>query len=64
MDLDAIPKRYLTDKEELNKDLLHQVLAVNAVTGRQVIRTKALSLREAIETVTIPYSEQLSHTSS
>ncbi|KAJ9059251.1 hypothetical protein DSO57_1004234 [Entomophthora muscae] len=64
MDLDASPKCYLTDKEELKKDLLHQVMAVNAVTRRQAIMTKALPLCEAIETVTIPYYEQLSHHSS
>ncbi|KAJ9049677.1 hypothetical protein DSO57_1021936 [Entomophthora muscae] len=57
MDPDAIPERNLPDKEEVNKDLLHQVLAVNAVTERQAIWTEALSLRDAIETVSIPYYE-------
>ncbi|KAJ9059005.1 hypothetical protein DSO57_1006778 [Entomophthora muscae] len=64
MDPDASPERYLPGKEEVNKDLIHQVLAVNAVTRRQAIQPKALLLREAIETVTLPYAEQLSHSSS
>ncbi|KAJ9074737.1 hypothetical protein DSO57_1003391 [Entomophthora muscae] len=64
MDLDASSERYLPEKEGVNKDLLHQVLAVNAITRRQAIRTKALPLCEAIETVSIPYAEQLSHPSS
>ncbi|KAJ9063538.1 hypothetical protein DSO57_1000116 [Entomophthora muscae] len=64
MDLDASTECYLPEKEEVNKDLLLQVLAVNAVIRRQAIRIKALPLREAIETVSIPYAEQLSHPSS
>ncbi|KAJ9084734.1 hypothetical protein DSO57_1021239 [Entomophthora muscae] len=39
MDLDASPERYLPEKEEVNNDLLHQFLAVNAVTTRQGIHT-------------------------
>ncbi|KAJ9052372.1 hypothetical protein DSO57_1034920 [Entomophthora muscae] len=57
MDLDASPECYLPDEEEVNKDLLYQVLAVNTVTRRQAIRTKALPFCEAIETVSIPYAD-------
>ncbi|KAJ9085418.1 hypothetical protein DSO57_1014247 [Entomophthora muscae] len=64
MNPDASPERYLPDKEGVNKDLLHQVLAVNAVTRRQAIRTEALPSCEAIETVLIPYTKQLLHPSS
>ncbi|KAJ9069162.1 hypothetical protein DSO57_1021420 [Entomophthora muscae] len=64
MDPDASPECYLPDEEEVSKDLLYGFLAVNAITRRQAIRTKALTSREAIETVTIPYAEQLSHSSS
>ncbi|KAJ9081976.1 hypothetical protein DSO57_1009197 [Entomophthora muscae] len=64
MDLDAIPECYLPDKEEMNKDLLHLVLTVKAVTRRQAIQTEALPPREAIETLLIPYAEKLSHPSS
>ncbi|KAJ9071163.1 hypothetical protein DSO57_1000168 [Entomophthora muscae] len=42
MDLDSSPERYLPEKESVNKDLLHQVLAVNSITERQAIRDKAL----------------------
>ncbi|KAJ9053576.1 hypothetical protein DSO57_1022962 [Entomophthora muscae] len=52
MDPYASPECFLPDKEEVNKDLLHQVLAVNAVTRRQAIRTKALpSLLTTLETL-------------
>ncbi|KAJ9088182.1 hypothetical protein DSO57_1025735 [Entomophthora muscae] len=64
MDLDASPECYLPEKEEVNEKLLHQVLAVNAIMRRQAIRTEALTLCEEIETVLIPYTEQLSHPSS
>ncbi|KAJ9074031.1 hypothetical protein DSO57_1010332, partial [Entomophthora muscae] len=64
MDPDASPECYQPDKEEVNKDLLHQVLAVNTVMRRQALRTEALPLREAIKTVSIPYAEKLSHPSS
>ncbi|KAJ9077927.1 hypothetical protein DSO57_1012091 [Entomophthora muscae] len=64
MDLNASPERYLPEKEEVNKDLLHQVLAVNTVTRRQAIHTEALPSCETIETVSIPYAKKLSHPSS
>ncbi|KAJ9088781.1 hypothetical protein DSO57_1019791 [Entomophthora muscae] len=51
MDPDTSPERYLPDKEEVNEDLLHQVLAVNAVTRSQAIHTEALPSCEAIKTV-------------
>ncbi|KAJ9056047.1 hypothetical protein DSO57_1037051 [Entomophthora muscae] len=60
----ASPEFYLPEKEEVNKDLLHQFLTVNTVTRRQATRTKALPSREVIETVSILYAEQLSHPSS
>ncbi|KAJ9063881.1 hypothetical protein DSO57_1036305 [Entomophthora muscae] len=59
MDLDASPERYLPDKEEVNKNFLHQLLAVNDVTRRQDIHTEALPSHEAIETVSISYAKQL-----
>ncbi|KAJ9069771.1 hypothetical protein DSO57_1015265 [Entomophthora muscae] len=61
IDPDTSPMRYLPDEEEVNKDLLHQVLDVNAVTRSKAIPTEALPSQEAIETVFIPYTEQLSH---
>ncbi|KAJ9087651.1 hypothetical protein DSO57_1031025 [Entomophthora muscae] len=64
MELNASPESFLPDKEDVNKGLLHQVLAVNTSTRRQAIRTKALPLCEAIETVSISYAEQLKHPSS
>ncbi|KAJ9084033.1 hypothetical protein DSO57_1028346 [Entomophthora muscae] len=60
MDQEACPKRYLPDKEEINKDLLHRVLAVNAVTRKQAIRTESIPSKEAVDTISIPYAEQLS----
>ncbi|KAJ9052327.1 hypothetical protein DSO57_1035283, partial [Entomophthora muscae] len=60
MDLDASPERYLPNKEEVNKDLFHLFLAVKI---RQAIQTEALPLCEAVETVSIPYDEQLSQPS-
>ncbi|KAJ9074570.1 hypothetical protein DSO57_1005021 [Entomophthora muscae] len=64
MDLNGSPEHYLPDEEEVTKDLLHQVLAVNNITRRQAICTEALPLQEAIETVSIPYAEQLSQSSN
>ncbi|KAJ9054708.1 hypothetical protein DSO57_1011249 [Entomophthora muscae] len=51
MDPATSPERYLPEKEELNKNLLNQVLSVNAVTRKQAIHTEALLFCEAIETV-------------
>ncbi|KAJ9068132.1 hypothetical protein DSO57_1031795 [Entomophthora muscae] len=59
LDQEACPERYLPDKEEINKDLLHRVLAVNAVTRKQVICTESLPSQEAVDTVSIPCAEQL-----
>ncbi|KAJ9065333.1 hypothetical protein DSO57_1020692 [Entomophthora muscae] len=64
MNLHTIPKNYLPDEEEVSEDLLHQVLAMNTVTRRQIIRTEALPSQEAIDTVLIPYTEKLSQPSS
>ncbi|KAJ9051341.1 hypothetical protein DSO57_1005343 [Entomophthora muscae] len=60
LDQEACPKRYLPDKEEINKDLLHRVLAVNTVTRKQAICTESLPSKEAVDTISIPYTEQLS----
>ncbi|KAJ9078891.1 hypothetical protein DSO57_1002127 [Entomophthora muscae] len=60
LDQEACPKRYFPNKEEINKDLLHRVLAVNTVTRMQAIRTKSISSKEAVDTISIPYAEQLS----
>ncbi|KAJ9055018.1 hypothetical protein DSO57_1008361 [Entomophthora muscae] len=60
LDQEACPERYFPDKEEINKDLLHRVLAVNTVTRKQAICTKSLPSKEAVDTVSIPYAEQLS----
>ncbi|KAJ9055586.1 DNA damage-inducible protein 1 [Entomophthora muscae] len=60
LDQEACPDQYLPDKEEINKDLLHWVLAVNAVTRKQAICTESLPSQEAVDTVSIPYAEQLS----
>ncbi|KAJ9066145.1 hypothetical protein DSO57_1012544 [Entomophthora muscae] len=57
---EACPERYLPDKEEINKDLLHRVLAINTVTRKQAICTESLPSKEAVDTVSIPYTEQLS----
>ncbi|KAJ9050557.1 hypothetical protein DSO57_1013359 [Entomophthora muscae] len=59
LDQEACPERYLPDKEEINEDLLHRVLAVNAVTRKQAIFTASLPSQEAIDTVSIPYAERL-----
>ncbi|KAJ9085864.1 hypothetical protein DSO57_1009704 [Entomophthora muscae] len=64
MDPDASPKRYLPDKEEVNEDLLCQVLTANAITRRQTIQTEVLPSCESVETVSIPYAEQLPQPSS
>ncbi|KAJ9078388.1 hypothetical protein DSO57_1007104 [Entomophthora muscae] len=50
----------MPDKEEINKDLLHRVLAVNTVTRKQAIRTESIPSKEAADTISIPYAEQLS----
>ncbi|KAJ9074029.1 hypothetical protein DSO57_1010330 [Entomophthora muscae] len=59
MDQEACPKRYLPDKEEINKDLLYRALAVNTVTKKQEICTESIPSKEAVDTISIPYSEQL-----
>ncbi|KAJ9066160.1 hypothetical protein DSO57_1012351 [Entomophthora muscae] len=60
LDQEACPKRYFPNKEEINEDVLHWVLAVNTVTRKQAIFTESLPSQEAVETVSIPYDEQLS----
>ncbi|KAJ9055751.1 hypothetical protein DSO57_1000609 [Entomophthora muscae] len=59
LDQEACPKRYLPDKEEINEDLLHRVLAVNTVIRKKEICTESLPSQEAVDTVSIPYTEQL-----
>ncbi|KAJ9089036.1 hypothetical protein DSO57_1016976 [Entomophthora muscae] len=59
LDQEACLKRCLSDKEEINEDLLYQVLAVKK-TRKQEIRTESLPSQEAVDTVSIPYNEQLS----
>ncbi|KAJ9064488.1 hypothetical protein DSO57_1030110 [Entomophthora muscae] len=49
----------MPNKEEINKDLLHRVLVVNAVTRKQAICTESLPFKEAVDTISIPYTEQL-----
>ncbi|KAJ9077479.1 hypothetical protein DSO57_1016423 [Entomophthora muscae] len=49
----------MPDKEEINKDLLHRVLAVNTVTRKQAILTESIPSKEAVDTISIPYAEQL-----
>ncbi|KAJ9052893.1 hypothetical protein DSO57_1029513 [Entomophthora muscae] len=49
----------MPDKEEINKDLLHRVLAVNTVKRKQAICTEGIPSREAVDTISIPYAEQL-----
>ncbi|KAJ9053142.1 hypothetical protein DSO57_1027239 [Entomophthora muscae] len=60
LDQEVCPKRYLPDKEEINKDLLYRVLAINTVTRKQAIHTESISSKEAVDTISIPYAEQLS----
>ncbi|KAJ9069794.1 hypothetical protein DSO57_1014907, partial [Entomophthora muscae] len=60
LDQEACPKRYLPDKEEINEDLLHQLLAVNTVKRKQAICTESLPFQEAVDAISIPYAEQLS----
>ncbi|KAJ9086744.1 hypothetical protein DSO57_1001003 [Entomophthora muscae] len=60
MDQEACLERYLPDKEEINEDLLHRVLAVNVVTRKQKICTESPPSQEAVDTVSIPYIERLS----
>ncbi|KAJ9050146.1 hypothetical protein DSO57_1017138 [Entomophthora muscae] len=60
LDQEACPKRYLPDKEEINEDLLHWILSVNTVTRKKEICTENLPSQEAVDTVSIPYAEQLS----
>ncbi|KAJ9068500.1 hypothetical protein DSO57_1028094 [Entomophthora muscae] len=59
LDQEACPERYLTDKEEINEDLLYRVLAVNTVTRKQAICMESLPSKEAVDTISIPYAEQL-----
>ncbi|KAJ9060080.1 hypothetical protein DSO57_1034647 [Entomophthora muscae] len=59
LDQEACPERYFPDKEEINEDLLHRVLAVNAVIRKQDICTESPPSQEAVDTVSIPYAEQL-----
>ncbi|KAJ9077460.1 hypothetical protein DSO57_1016585 [Entomophthora muscae] len=49
----------MPDKEEINKDFLHRVLAVNTVTRKQAIFTESIPSKEAVDTISIPYAEQL-----
>ncbi|KAJ9054751.1 hypothetical protein DSO57_1010838 [Entomophthora muscae] len=49
----------MPDKEEINKDLLHRVLAINAVTRKQAICTESIPSKEAIDIISISYAEQL-----
>ncbi|KAJ9084928.1 hypothetical protein DSO57_1019104 [Entomophthora muscae] len=56
MNLHASTKNYLPDEEEVSEDLLHQVLAMNTVTRRQIICTEAFPSQEAIDTVFILYT--------
>ncbi|KAJ9081423.1 hypothetical protein DSO57_1014720 [Entomophthora muscae] len=60
LDQEACLERYLPDKEEINDELLHRVLAVNVVTRKQAICTKSLPSQEAVDTFSIPYAKQLS----
>ncbi|KAJ9086499.1 hypothetical protein DSO57_1003432 [Entomophthora muscae] len=59
LDQEACPKTYFPDKEEINKDLLHRVLAINTVTRKQEIHTESIPSKEAVDTISIPYAEQL-----
>ncbi|KAJ9082513.1 hypothetical protein DSO57_1004075 [Entomophthora muscae] len=49
----------MPDKEEINKDFPHRVLAVNTVTRKQAICTEGIHSKEAVDTISIPYAEQL-----
>ncbi|KAJ9063371.1 hypothetical protein DSO57_1000698 [Entomophthora muscae] len=59
LDQEACPKRYFPDKEEINKDLFHRVLAINTATRKQAICTESIPSKEAVDTISIPYAEQL-----
>ncbi|KAJ9064523.1 hypothetical protein DSO57_1029675 [Entomophthora muscae] len=59
LDQEACPKRYMPNKEEINKDLLNRVLTVNTVTRKQAICTESIPSKKAVDTISIPYAEQL-----
>ncbi|KAJ9088264.1 hypothetical protein DSO57_1024846 [Entomophthora muscae] len=59
LDQESCPKRYLPDKEEINKYLHHRVLAFNAVTRKQEICMESIPSKEAVDTISISYNEQL-----
>ncbi|KAJ9057645.1 hypothetical protein DSO57_1020518 [Entomophthora muscae] len=58
-DPDASPLLCYPDSQEIEKDQLHRVLAVNALTQSQRVRKKPLIAPEAQNTVALSYAEQL-----
>ena len=58
-DPEAQPELCYADPEEIQEDLLHRVLAVNALTRHQKIRKEPILAPEARETVALPYADQL-----
>ena len=55
---------FLPDPEEVEEDLLHKVIAVNALTRTQILRQKDNSPEAAKEIVSLPYAEQLASPST
>ncbi|KAJ9077735.1 Ankyrin repeat and SOCS box protein 3 [Entomophthora muscae] len=58
-DPEAQPTLCYPDQEEIEKDQLHRVLSVNALTQGPRVRKEPLLAPEAQDTVTLPYSKQL-----
>ncbi|KAJ9070384.1 hypothetical protein DSO57_1008680 [Entomophthora muscae] len=50
---------FLPNPEEVEEDLLHKVLAVNALTRTQILRQKDNSPETAKEVISLPYAEHL-----
>ena len=50
---------FLPDPGEIEEDLLHKVLAVNALTRMQILRQKEKSPETSKEVVSLPYAKQM-----
>ncbi|KAJ9085866.1 hypothetical protein DSO57_1009706 [Entomophthora muscae] len=59
-DLEDQPALCYPDKEEIEEDQLHRVLAFNALTQGQRVRKEPFLATEPQDTVALPYTKQLS----
>ncbi|KAJ9067422.1 hypothetical protein DSO57_1039266, partial [Entomophthora muscae] len=58
-DPDASPLLCYPDSQEIVEDQLHSILTINAIIRGRRIRKEALITPEILETVALPYAEQL-----